>query len=356
MADTKVICNREDLVAIADAVRDKTGSNNEMTLEDITNNVSRIQTSENALTLEEKSVTITENGTSNVMPSIGSAFSKVNITVEVPIPDGYVKPTITIDATEYTPGTTNQTIASGTYCSGVQTILGDSNLIADNIAEGVSIFGVVGTHSGGEIGPDYYNIYQRVEYIESAVEGTYPYIITDYYANNHTGVEVIASFPVLQDRIPMGSRENSDATRFYCCYPLSSTGSYYGFNSGSSLSGSFDINTKYRCQTNFLGSRMAGIFDFNGNRKSGGLISTTLTTQTAPISIFGYNSASSGAVSSKREFKLYGAKISQGFEVVREYIPCCRKSDGVVGVYEKFTGQFLTAETGAFAKGADIEW
>ena len=51
-------------------------------------------------------------------------------------------------ATTYTPTTSNQTIAAGTYCSGVQTIKGDANLKAENIASGVSIFGVTGTHSG----------------------------------------------------------------------------------------------------------------------------------------------------------------------------------------------------------------
>ena len=49
-----------------------------------------------------------------------------------------------------TPGTTNQTaVASGRYTTGAVTVKGDANLKAENIAEGVSIFGVTGTHSGG---------------------------------------------------------------------------------------------------------------------------------------------------------------------------------------------------------------
>lgn len=48
-----------------------------------------------------------------------------------------------------TPGMTAQQIPAGKYLSGAQTIAGDANLKAENIAEGVSIFGVTGTHSGG---------------------------------------------------------------------------------------------------------------------------------------------------------------------------------------------------------------
>lgn len=210
----------------------------------------------------------------------------------------------------------------------------------------------------GSTEPDPSELYQRVEYIESAESETYPYIITDIYADTNTGVEVIASFPVLQDRIPMGSRNDTGSTRFYCAYPLSTTGSYYGFNGGYSMSGSFAVNTKYRCQTNFLNCRMAGMYNSSGKRLAGGLIDSTVTLQTqlVPIAIFGYNYGYSGAVTSKREYKLYSARISQGLEIVREYIPCYRKSDGVVGLYEKFTGAFLTAESGVFAKGADIDW
>lgn len=49
-----------------------------------------------------------------------------------------------------TPGTSNQTaVASGRYTTGDVQVAGDANLVPENIAEGVSIFGVEGTHSGG---------------------------------------------------------------------------------------------------------------------------------------------------------------------------------------------------------------
>lgn len=216
-----------------------------------------------------------------------------------------------------------------------------------------------GSGGSGSAGPDYKTLYQRVEYIESAEEETYPYIITDVYADNSCGVEIIASFPKLQDRVPMGSREDSSATRFYCVYPLSASSVYYGFNGGSSVSCALKANTIYRLQTNFLNSRLVNVYDEDGVRKANASLNATLTQHTIPISIFGYNSGTSGAMSSKREYKLYSARISNGHEVVREYIPCYRKSDGVVGLYEKITGVFCEnddPEGSAFVAGAEIDW
>ena len=55
-------------------------------------------------------------------------------------------------AATYTPGTSDQSIASGQYLNGTQTIKGDSNLTAGNIKSGVSIFGVSGTYAGSSSG------------------------------------------------------------------------------------------------------------------------------------------------------------------------------------------------------------
>lgn len=69
----------------------------------------------------------------------------------VQIVDGNGNPVSTPDtvyekkAQTYTPGTSDITINSGVYLSGNQTILGDGNLTAGNIRNGVNIFGVTGS-------------------------------------------------------------------------------------------------------------------------------------------------------------------------------------------------------------------
>ena len=57
-------------------------------------------------------------------------------------------------AATYTPTTSDQTIAAGQYLAGAQTVKGDANLQAQYIANGVTIFGVVGSLSAAVISQD----------------------------------------------------------------------------------------------------------------------------------------------------------------------------------------------------------
>lgn len=52
-------------------------------------------------------------------------------------------------AATYTPTTTDQTISAGQFLAGEQIVKGDANLVAGNIKDGVSLFGVTGDYSGG---------------------------------------------------------------------------------------------------------------------------------------------------------------------------------------------------------------
>ena len=96
-----------------------------------------------AAQMQEKSVTPTESQ-QTVTPDTGyDGLTKVTVGA---VSSTYIGSKVTKKSSQtYTPGTSNQTIGSGQYLSGTQTIKGDSNLVAGNIRSGVSIFGVTGT-------------------------------------------------------------------------------------------------------------------------------------------------------------------------------------------------------------------
>lgn len=208
---------------------------------------------------------------------------------------------------------------------------------------------------GGE--PDPRSQYQRVEYIEST---TGCRIGTDIFADNETGMELTAKYPTLADRVAMGSRLDGNATRYYVPYPLSANSFYYGFNAGVTKSTGAVANRLYRSSLNFLNNRVATVKEEETNAMEfADMLTSTLATQTAPIGIFCYLRMTSGEISlqSSRDMIFYSARISQGREIVRDYIPCYRKSDGEIGLYEKYTGQFLTNEgTGTFTIGPEVDW
>lgn len=101
----------------------------------------------NTPNLQTKTVTPSES-TQTVSPDSGyDGLSKVTVNA---ISSTYIGSDVTKKSAEtYIPKTTNQSIASGQYLSGTQTIKGDANLVAGNIKSGVSIFGVTGTYTGG---------------------------------------------------------------------------------------------------------------------------------------------------------------------------------------------------------------
>lgn len=124
--------------------------------------------------------------TVNAMPAATQATPSISvssgglITASSTQPAGYVaagtksatKQLTTQGAQTITPGTSNKTIASGRYLTGTQTIKGDANLKAANIAKGVSIFGVTGTHEGGEdISAETAEYTEQLDELEDVIDG-----------------------------------------------------------------------------------------------------------------------------------------------------------------------------------------
>ena len=109
----------------------------------ITGSSASVSTGTNTLTLS-KTVSITPSVTAGYVASGTAGNASVSLTASV----------TTKAAATITPGTSNQTISSGTYLTGTQTIAGDADLVAGNIKSGVTIFNVAGSLSAATISQD----------------------------------------------------------------------------------------------------------------------------------------------------------------------------------------------------------
>lgn len=103
-----------------------------------------VSTGTNTLTLA-KTVSVTPSVTTAGYITSGTAGnSNVSLTASV----------TTIARRTITPSTSDQTISSGTYLTGNQTIKGDRNLVRANIKSGVTIFNVRGSLSAASVSQD----------------------------------------------------------------------------------------------------------------------------------------------------------------------------------------------------------
>lgn len=146
------------------------------------------------------------------------------------------------------------------------------------------------------------------------------------------------------DTYYMGLRETSGNTRF--AVNMYSTvaigwGSYYP------LSGSFTYSQKTKVEINMYNSRVGGV---GTNIKS---IPTLPFTPTLTIYIGGANVGYSSSVGKPPQHYFYGAQITQGSELIMDFIPV---RVGQIGyMYDKISHKlFGNSGTGDFILGPDI--
>ena len=94
-------------------------------------------------------ITATASTSKSITPTVVAGYVSSGTAGTVTVSGSNTSQLTTKGATTYTPDTTDQTITSGQYLTGAQTILGSGNLLAENIKDGVDIFGVIGTYTGG---------------------------------------------------------------------------------------------------------------------------------------------------------------------------------------------------------------
>ena len=144
MADVEITYNNNTIVTMSSSGTEILETDGTFLTDDIT-----IEYTKPTPTLQSKSATPTESAQTITPDSGYDGLSQVSVGA---ISSSYVGSNVPRQAAQtITPTTTDQTIASGKYLTGTQTIKGDANLVASNIASGVSIFGVTGTHSGGNV-------------------------------------------------------------------------------------------------------------------------------------------------------------------------------------------------------------
>ena len=189
------------------------------------------------------------------------------------------------------------------------------------------------------------SIYQQVEYIQGT--GT-QYINTDFIPDNTSGVMIKASSSDTNDTVMVGVRTSGN--RWW----IGSNGNliYAGWNTNDDASAraTFTTNTPYIYQLNYMNNRKR-ICD--GVEKTA-IGSTVLATQTYPACILSGN-AEGTTTSLIKKGRIYYVIFTRGDKIMNHYIPCYRKSDNVIGLYDLVTGAFLTnAGSGTFGKGSNV--
>lgn len=99
-------------------------------------------------------ISVAASASQSVTPTVSAGYVSSGTSGVITVSGSNSEQLTTQGATIYTPTTSDQTIASGTYLTGTQTISGDSNLVANNIRSGVSIFGVDGALTAATVTQD----------------------------------------------------------------------------------------------------------------------------------------------------------------------------------------------------------
>ena len=194
--------------------------------------------------------------------------------------------------------------------------------------------------------------YQRVEWISDVIDGV-AYIDLGFAFDK--GAVIKTNFIVhVSSGHPFGSAENSG--KYRCMISQNGPGSYviYGSN------GSAYINTAMQN----LGSEVDFVFtlkkgalsveDLITGEKSSTMATQAEYTMTNNLLLFAQNYNGT-----PRFAGTYSIKTFQYYDnddnLICDLIPCYRKSDGVIGMYDVVRRIFRTnAGAGSFAKGADV--
>lgn len=178
--------------------------------------------------------------------------------------------------------------------------------------------------------------YQRVEYIKST--GT-QYIDTNllYAVNDRIEVDV-APVVITQDRVVFGSYISSAYVE------LGILASKFRCDISNTAITPIVENVRYKV------IKDGATWTVDGNT-----ITTAGSNKDTPYPIYLFGRCFNGTAQKMSNIKIYSYKHIRSNVTIAYFIPCYRKSDNVVGMYDLITNTFLTnSGTGTFTKGLDV--
>ena len=190
------------------------------------------------------------------------------------------------------------------------------------------------------------NDYQYVEYIGINTDG--PIIDTGIIPNDNTKVYFQAMFTTTST-LYLGSRTGGTPSSYYVLLLGPSCRCQYGASQASTIVSSLSTNTKYSLTWN-------DNKNFSVTETSSSIsVDRILANASQSIWIFGVHSSGSTSNLYSNNGRVFNCKIWQGNTLVRDFQPCYRITDQVIGMYDRVSRQFFTnAGSGYFIKGPDI--
>lgn len=241
-----------------------------------------------------------------------------------------------------TPGANQQVVLpdAGYDALSQVTVNGDADLIPGNIKQGIDIFGVVGTYDGSMPEPTLPAAYQRIEYLDFV-----------------PSIGILVTIPS-SDRMLFRARYMSrkNETKESCAF---------GYRQYSTAGTDFELGA--RSATQLLAYVRSGGFGFDDNEAYtlGSVVTSELVLKnpktTALVGAYGHYSGSTVA-NMALDGRFYWAQILDlhDYRTVCWLVPCYRKSDNQLGVYDHIAQAFYyetyaqSSTTPSITAGPDV--
>lgn len=201
--------------------------------------------------------------------------------------------------------------------------------------------------------------YQEVSYIRSS--GTQYFdtgvIASDYPngINYHFSGKSYGSISGAVNSYLWGSLSNSSRSGNVCLSPFEQAYIYLHAGSGTRFQNSFTVGVDFTVDVFAVSSPVTSCTaSLNGSPFSSSQSPGSITMPNSPIYLlwcYGVGSTSKPFVGDTYSFTMDAADGT----AIRDFVPCYRKSDSVVGLYDLVEGKFYTnAGTGTFSMGEEV--